>query len=137
MKSTAKKPKKLTPKKGKIPPWVKPFLSTLRKTANVKDSCEVAKIARRTAYDRRETDLPFADSWDEAVEEACDNLETIAWERARKSSDLLLIFLLKAHRRHKYGDHAMPTGVSGQLIIIEEVVCANPPKQNPPTPSPA
>jgi hypothetical protein len=40
--------------------------------------------------------------WDEALEDACDILEAEAWKRARDKSDLLLIFLLKAHRPAKY-----------------------------------
>ena len=53
-------------------------------------------------YKARDNGNGFRDEWDEAMAEAVDRLEQIAWERARKTSDTLLIFLLKAHRPSLY-----------------------------------
>lgn len=89
-----------TPKKERE--WMPVFLATLRNSANVRAACDAAKIDRRTAYRNRDENLAFAERWDEAIEEACDGLEAAAWLRARRSSDTLMIFLLKAHRPHKY-----------------------------------
>ena len=44
----------------------------------------------------------FAQAWEEAIEQAVDILEAEAWQRARKKSDILMIFLLKAHKPEKY-----------------------------------
>lgn len=93
-------PEILTPEKERE--WFPRFLSTLRNTANVRAACEAAKIARETAYDNRRENASFAARWDTAIDDACDSLEAAAWLRARRSSDTLMIFLLKAHRPEKY-----------------------------------
>jgi hypothetical protein len=82
--------------------WRPLFLGALRNSANVRAACQVAGIARATAYKSRAASQEFAAAWDEAVEDACDILEADAWTRARKQSDVLIIFLLKAHRPAKY-----------------------------------
>jgi len=82
--------------------WYGVFLSTLRNTANVRAACEKAHITRRTAYRNRDENAAFRDAWDEAIEDACDSLEAVARVRAQRSSDTLLIFLLKAHRPGVY-----------------------------------
>jgi len=93
-------PQKLTPEKERE--WFPVFLATLRNTANVRASCQAAKITRETAYDNRKSNATFAAAWDSAIEDACDQLEAAAWLRAKSSSDTLMIFLLKAHRPAKY-----------------------------------
>ena len=81
------------------------FLKRLRNTGNVRLSCEAADVPRSTVYRWRDKWTTFADEWDEALEDACDLLEEEAWRRAiDKGSDRLLMFLLKAHRRDKFGD---------------------------------
>lgn len=84
--------------------WVPVFLAMLRESGNVRLSCSQAGIARSLAYARRESDPEFRRQWDEALEEALDLLEAAARARALTISDTLLIFLLKSHRRHIYGD---------------------------------
>lgn len=86
--------------------WFPAFLAVLRNTANVRAACEKAKIDRRTAYRNRDENESFRERWDEAVEDACDQLEAMAWLRAKGRSDVLLIFLLKAHRPEKYRERA-------------------------------
>lgn len=89
------------------------FLKRLRNTGNVRLSCEAADVPRSTAYRWRDKWSTFADEWDEALDDACDILEAEAWKRAiEEGSDRLLMFLLKAHRRDKYGDH-MRQEISG------------------------
>ncbi len=88
------------------------FLAALAETANVLKSSEIAKIARRTAYDWKSADSEFADAWERALDIGTDALEDEAVRRAvegidepvfyrgkscgvvRKYSDTLLIFLL-------------------------------------------
>jgi hypothetical protein len=85
--------------------WSPAFLAALRNSANVRYSCEKAGIGRRTAYDRKEKDKDFANAWADALEDACDALEAVATTRARESSDVLMIFLLKAHRPEKFREN--------------------------------
>lgn len=100
------------------------FLEALAQTANVRLSCQAANIGRSTAYRWREKWATFRTGWDEAIEDACDVLEALAWQRARGTqdrpgSDRLLMFLLKAHRRELYGDQARYdiTGLGGVIQL--------------------
>lgn len=86
--------------------WSPVFLEALRESANVSASCQKAGICRDTAYKHREKNDKFAHDWEQALEEAVDTLETVAWRRARDYSDTLLIFLLKAHRPLRYRESA-------------------------------
>jgi Fe-S cluster biogenesis protein NfuA len=92
----------------KKPTWHQAFLSTLAKTGIVSVACASCGIARRSVYKAKNTNKLFAKKWDDAVEEAADNLETIALQRATRStdpSDTLLIFLLKARRPKLFRDN--------------------------------
>ena len=84
--------------------WMPPFLLALRNSANVRASCQAAGISRKEAYKRRASSARFREAWDEALEDALDTLEAVAWQRARASSDYLLWKLLASHRRDLYGD---------------------------------
>ena len=102
----ARKPKTLatnqTPEKAD---WYDTFLAKLRNTANVRLSCDAARIHRSTAYAHRKDNPEFSAAWDDALTEAVEALEAIAWNRATQKlapSDTLLIFLLKAHAPNKY-----------------------------------
>ncbi len=108
-----------TPKKGRAL-WRPRFLRELGAWANISRACKRAGVRRSTAYEARETDAAFKAAWDEALEIGCDALEEEAWRRATKGtdegvfyrgrkvaklikySDVLLIFLLKAHRPEKF-----------------------------------
>lgn len=85
--------------------WKRPFLLALRQTGVVFYACEQAHIARAMAYRARRADPQFREDWETAMQEGIDQLEAVAFERARSGlSDVLLIFLLKNKRRHIYGD---------------------------------
>jgi hypothetical protein len=88
----------------KRPDWKPTFLEAFRNSANVRASCQAAGISRQHAYRTRDRNARFAAAWKEAEDEAVDTLVATAWKRARESSDTLLIFLLKCHRREVYGD---------------------------------
>lgn len=86
------------------------FLASLRKSPNISKACKSAfDIPRQTVYAWRESDTEFARIWDEILDAAVDELESVAHQRALTESDTLMIFLLKAHRPEKYReqvDHA-------------------------------
>lgn len=89
-------------KKRSAGEWRPVFVEALRNSGNVRYACQQAGIDRKTAYKHRETAPEFAAQWDEALEDAIDALEVYARDRAKKNSDTLLIFLLKAHRPAVY-----------------------------------
>lgn len=111
-----------TPKKERAKTRVarERFIATLRDTANVRAAAQAAGVDRKTAYRWRDVSKAFAQQWDEALEDAVDTLEAAAMRRARdgvaepvfwqggkiaevrKYSDVLLMFLMKAHRPKKY-----------------------------------
>ena len=120
---------------------------TLAECANVAEASRVAGISRRTAYAWRNKDSPegeaFRERWDEALETAIELLELELRKRAlkgrkepvffkgekvstiRKYSDVLGMFLLKAHRPDVYRDnyrrleHTGPGG--GPVMLISEM----------------
>jgi hypothetical protein len=105
--------------------WRPVFLRVLANSGNVRAACEAAGITRTAAYDHRERSAPFAAAWETALEDACDVLEAMARKRAMDTSDVLLIFLLKAHRPAKYRDtyrHEVTDGQGGPLKLTIEVV---------------
>ncbi len=126
-------------------------LAALAETANVLKSSEIAKIARRTAYDWKAADPEFAGEWGKALDIGVDALEDEATRRAvdgvdepvfyqgeavgvvRKYSDTLLIFLLKGRRPEKYRDrpsHAI--GVPDDGPVTFEVIIPGIPEWRPP-----
>ena len=80
----------------------KPFIIQLSEFPNVTRACAFAGVARQTAYAARDIDKPFKQAWDECIAAAVDGLEEVAFKRAGTSSDLLAIFMLKAHRPDRY-----------------------------------
>lgn len=107
-----------TPKKARD--WREEFIAALRDNGNVAEACRRAHIDRKTAYNLRKKSATFAAQWEEALEDAIEELERVANWRARMTSDTLLIFLLKAHRPDKYrevvrNEHSGPNG--GELVV--------------------
>lgn len=82
----------------------KRFLATYRNCANIRASCDAVGIARNTFYKWRDEEPEFAAQLDDLGEDATESLEQIGWERAKDSSDTLLIFFLKARRPEIYRD---------------------------------
>src|SRR4051794_28958869 len=104
--------------------WYQAFLDRLAETSNVAAACRHAGISRQTAYVNKAANAEFAALWDQAIEDATDDLELEARRRAkdgcekpvfyqgeecgsvREYSDTLMIFLLKAHRPDKYRENS-------------------------------
>jgi hypothetical protein len=66
--------------------------------------CKAAKVGRSTWYRWIDEDRAFAAAVAEVREEVADALEAEAIKRAKKGSDVLLIFLLKNKRRREFGE---------------------------------
>ena len=102
--------------------WKPKFLAALAESGNVGLACRFGSVARATVYRYRNTDVKFAEAWDDAIDEATDSLELELRRRAkdgveepvyylgevvghvRKYSDTLLIFYLKAYRPERFRD---------------------------------
>lgn len=130
----------ITPKKGSWEAWYNVFLAELAESGMVKRACEVAGIARRTAYTHRDKRKKFRAAWDEALQVAISTLEDEAWRRARdgvtepvyqggklvgtvqKYSDTLLIFLLKAHNPERYRDRYDVTSKGEKIATTPQIV---------------
>lgn len=84
------------------PEWEDKFIALLGSSCNVALAAKGANISRKTAYQYRKQSVEFGQRWKEAKAEAVELLEAEAWQRARKQSDTLMIFLLKAHKPSKY-----------------------------------
>lgn len=94
------------------------FLNKLREIPNVSRACRLAKVSRMTVYRLKESDPDFAAAWADALEEGIETLEAKAFERAKRDSDTLMIFLLKAHKPQIYRDRlALTDGEGGPLKI--------------------
>ena len=109
------------------------FLDALREGGNVRAACKAAGVARPTVYEWRDADPAFAKGWAEALEDACDGLEAVAFKRALTGNDKLLMFLLRSHRPEVYGTRIQQDITSnGQPIspALTFIVCADPPDQS-------
>ena len=100
--------------------WRGIFLEALRNSANVRAACKTAGISRSTAYSAKKRSERFRKAWEQAIEDAVDTLEAVAMDRARKQSDSLLMFMLKAHRPAKYREtiRTQHTGPNDEPIKI-------------------
>jgi hypothetical protein len=112
------------------------FLREFVLTGNVKASCLVAKIGRRTVYDWAKDDEVFARLYQEAKDDAIDMLEAEARRRAvdgvlepvyqggvkvgavRKYSDTLMALFLKGYRREVFSERFEHTGPKGGPIPV-------------------
>jgi hypothetical protein len=80
-------------------------ITAYQKLGNVGAVCAAAGVARRTWYDWIANDPTFALELDDARENTADELESIAYKRAKaKNGERLVMFLLKALRPHKFRD---------------------------------
>lgn len=123
----AKQETKVTPKKrGKKvdTSWHPRFLEILSQSCNVTLACKAANVRPKTAYEHKKEMPEFAEQWEEAKEGAIDILEAEAWQRARKQSDVLMIFLLKAHKPDKYREQAHLDVTSGGKPLLDPLASA-------------
>lgn len=113
---------------------MKNFLATLAICGNVTKACDVAGIARMTAYRYKKTDDKFAELWEEAAKVGAqgvlDEVRRRAYsgwdepvfyqgevlESVRKYSDTLLIFLTKVVFP-ELRDNRLRTEHSGEVAV--------------------
>lgn len=126
---------KLTPEKKEN------FLDSLRTTPNVSAAAKSIGVSRQTVYQERKQDKEFADSWDDAIGEALDNLEAALHSRAvngvtnevfyegvpcgtkTEYSDSAAMFLLKSRRPEVFSEKVRQeiTGKDGGAIQLQNL----------------
>jgi hypothetical protein len=123
-----------TPKKGgrrsKDHSWRLRFCAALREFPSIRNACAAAVVSRATAYAHRARSAAFRAQWATALKEGVEKLEAVCWakamrrettrtrtlvkdeagrtvihERVEAASDMLAIFLLKAHAPEKYREN--------------------------------
>lgn len=98
-------PEQKQPRRHNAPAgWQERFLEALKNSGNIRASAERASITRYYVYEYRNKHPEFKEAMEQAMQDAIDVLQAVAWQRARDLSDTLLIFLLKSHRPEVYGD---------------------------------
>lgn len=95
--------------------WRPAFLSVLSRTGTISSAARAVGIAVPVVSAARKRDVEFDVQCQEAVQYAIEWLETVAWDRATRHSDQLLIFLLKSHKPEVYNratrnEHSGPDG---------------------------
>src|SRR6185369_2077612 len=76
----------------------KRFIEALTAQGTVFHAAQAAGISRQTAYRWQRDDPEFADQWEEAHENAVDQVESTIYQQAIGGNTLAAIFYLKAHR---------------------------------------
>ena len=122
-KKTVKAKPKVTPKKsrGKAahnPKWHAKFLELFGFSMNVVLSAKGAGVDRQTIYRERRRNPEFAAAYEEAKQEAIERLEADAYDRAKKASDTLLIFLLKSHKPEVYRENLQQQHSGSVEVVI-------------------
>ena len=110
-------------KKAKADVWRPVFLETLREHGLVIRAAKEAGINRRTAYAARERSKEFAADWDEALEEARENLEAHVVEFIYSGSEKIHIdtakWALSRLWPDRYGDKKEVSIAVGEKFEIE------------------
>jgi hypothetical protein len=116
----------------------------LAECGNITEAARVTKINRATHYTWMQDDADYAQTYQDAMEQAGDRLEQEARRRAlhgvkepvfykgevcgsvQKYSDVLLIFLLKGAKPEKYADRSkVDANVSMKVVPLDELVGGN------------
>lgn len=116
------------------------FIRTLAETGIVSRAAAAAGWTTSTAYSLRQSNPEFKTMWDNAMEFSVDSLELEARRRGQMGvrkpvyqqgrlvgyvqeySDPLLVLLLKAHRKDKFGDsQKIDAEVKGGVLVVPGV----------------
>lgn len=94
----------------------KRYLSAVEQVGTLTAGCRAARVSPHTVYQWREFDLEFSLLEQEARNRCADELEAVVIRRAKRRSDLLAMFMLKAMRPEKYRERFDVT-TGGQPIV--------------------
>lgn len=102
----------------------KRFLKAYSRCGNITEAARIAKVDRTMHYEWLKEQSEYSELFSAAQEQSIQTLESIARKRAEKSSDVLLIFLLKSLRPAVYrerSDLAVSGRVehAGQIVVVQ------------------
>lgn len=109
---SAKRPLTPSPSPQAVAAKQKSFLAGLAETGTVSGACDAAGITRTTVYQWRDRYPDFKVAWAEVHARRVDRLEAVAYDRAVKGSDLLMMAMLNAELPDKYV-HRRKVEISG------------------------
>ena len=148
----ARKRRRGGPGAGEKKAWVRGFLAALRNTGNVRLASEKAGVSFGVPYRHRAACERFRRQWDQAIQEACQLLEAVAWKRSTSGEEnwtwrwnpetkqherlpmpnitdgAVLIKLLSAHMPEKYGSRQAVelTGADKGPVEVAATVAVEP-----------
>jgi hypothetical protein len=93
------------------------FLEYIAQALSPTAAARKAGCSVKTLYKRRREDREFEERWAEAYESGTHVLEDAAKKRAMRTSDTLMIFLLKSRDPAKYREQRDPGGGQTQVNI--------------------
>lgn len=96
--------------------WWNRFFDKYAELGIVTVAAKAAGVSRKTIYQYKKTHPEFMERWLEAEEQAIATLEDAATQRALRTSDPLLMFLLKARRPDVYRE-TVNTNLSGGIAV--------------------
>lgn len=109
------------------------FLRAVERFGTLTAGCKAARVSPHTVYEWREQDIEFTIREHEARERCADELEAVVLKRAKKRSDILAIFLLKAMRperfRERYEISHSPSEILLKPIVIDDLALLEPGQQ--------
>lgn len=100
--------------------WWASFFDGLSESGIVSAACQKARISRKTVYQYKRENEEFARRWAEAEQLGLSVLEDVAAKRAIKSSDTLLIFLLKHRKKDVYGDQPQDINLRVGTMALDD-----------------
>lgn len=100
----------------------KRFLKAVEQVGTLTAGCRAARVSPHTVYQWREFDLEFSLLEQEARNRCADELEAVVIRRAKRRSDLLAMFMLKAMRPEKYRERFdVTTGGQPMIKAVSDV----------------
>lgn len=112
--------------------WRPAFLNILARMGTIAGAARAVGVSVTVVNNARRRDVEFDVQCQEAVQYAVEWLEQIAWDRAARHSDQLLIFLLKAHKPEVYNRATRNelSGPDGGPIPVKAYIGFDPTKWN-------
>jgi hypothetical protein len=112
--------------------WRPAFLSVLARVGTISGAARAVGVSVQVVNAARNRDTEFEVQCQEAIQYAIEWLEQVAWDRAVRHSDPILIFLLKSHKPEVYNRATRNelSGPGGGPIPVKAYIGFDPSKWN-------
>ena len=94
-------------------------VANLAKCGRIGEACTGAGCVRQSHYNWIEASEEYKQEFEHAQAAYVEKLEKMVEDRAAKGSDILLMFITKAHAPNKYRDNVQVTGAGGGAIQVQ------------------